>query len=73
MKILIKNSTVILVGLLSLIYLINPTAGIIEIIPDNIPFVGNVDEGLATVLLISAIRYFGVDIAKVFGQPKPKQ
>jgi hypothetical protein len=30
------------------IYLLNPTAGILEIIPDNIPIVGNLDEGGAT-------------------------
>jgi hypothetical protein len=30
------------------IYLLNPTAGILEIIPDTIPIVGNLDEGGAT-------------------------
>lgn len=72
MKNVFRHLVVAFVGLISLIYLINPTAGIIEFIPDNIPFVGNVDEGLATILLISAIRYFGIDLSKVFGQSSSK-
>lgn len=33
------------------IYLINPTAGVLELLPDNLPFIGNLDEGVATVLI----------------------
>jgi len=40
-----------LAGLVSLLYILNPTAGIVEIIPDNLPIVGNLDEGMAAVLL----------------------
>ena len=36
---------------LGLIYLLNPTAGIIEILPDNLPWIGNIDEGAAAVAL----------------------
>lgn len=35
-----KDFLIIVLGLLSFIYLTNPTAGVIEIIPDNIPFIG---------------------------------
>ena len=38
-----------------LIYLLNPTLGIFELIPDNLPIVGNLDEGLATMLVIAGI------------------
>lgn len=38
------------------IYLINPTAGIIEMLPDNIPFIGNLDEAGATAFIIYAWR-----------------
>ncbi len=41
--------------LFSLVYLVNPTAGIIEFIPDNMPFFGNLDEAGATGMLIWAI------------------
>lgn len=55
---MIKNILVGLLALLSLIYLINPTAGILEFIPDNIPFIGNLDEGGAAYILYSCIEYF---------------
>jgi uncharacterized membrane protein YkvA (DUF1232 family) len=38
------------------IYLVNPTAGVLELIPDMLPFVGNLDEAGATALLIYGIR-----------------
>jgi uncharacterized membrane protein YkvA (DUF1232 family) len=34
------------------IYLINPTAGVLELIPDIAPFIGNLDEAGATALLL---------------------
>ena len=53
-----KNLSVISLAVLSIIYLANPTAGVFELLPDNIPFVGNVDEGLAAFVLYSCIEYF---------------
>ncbi len=40
-----------LAALVGFAYLLNPTAGIIEAIPDNIPLIGNLDEGVATMLV----------------------
>jgi len=52
-----------LLGLLSLIYLVNPGFGVFELLPDAIPGIGNVDEGLAAYVLFSVITYFlGKDI-----------
>ena len=45
-----------LLSLIGLIYLLNPTAGIIEIIPDNFPLIGNLDEGVAAVLVWEGIN-----------------
>lgn len=39
------------------IYLLNPTAGVFELLPDNLPVVGNLDEAGATVLLLWALGY----------------
>lgn len=51
-------------GLLGLIYLLNPGAGILEIVPDNIPFVGNLDEATATYLVLAALkRIFNIDLS----------
>ena len=57
-----KNLFVILTGLVSLVYLINPTAGLFEIIPDNFPIIGNLDEAAACALLLAVFRYFGIDL-----------
>ena len=57
-----KNLFVILTGLVSLVYLINPTAGLFEIIPDNFPIIGNLDEAVACALLLAVFRYFGIDL-----------
>jgi hypothetical protein len=40
-----------LAGVLGLVYLLNPTLGVLELIPDNLPIVGNLDEGVATMLI----------------------
>lgn len=50
-----KKIGAVLVGFLSVVYLLNPTLGIFEFIPDNIPGFGNLDEGAAGALLIWAI------------------
>ena len=66
-----KPIIVAFIGVLSLIYIINPGAGIIEFIPDNIPFFGNLDEATAVVILLSCLRYFGIDLANLFKR-KPR-
>ena len=40
-----------LLGAVGGVYLANPTAGILELIPDNIPLLGNLDDGAAAFLL----------------------
>lgn len=67
-----KNIVVIMVGLLSILYLLNPGAGVFELIPDNIPGLGNLDEATAVLLLVSCLRYFGIDIANVFRRKKSR-
>ena len=58
----IKSLLVLLVGAIAAVYLLNPGAGFIELIPDNIPIIGNLDEAGATVILISCFAYFGIDL-----------
>jgi hypothetical protein len=51
-------------GLLAAIYLANPGAGLIEIIPDNIPIIGNLDEVGATLIFLNCLAYFGIDLRR---------
>ena len=51
-----KKTRDIILGIIGLVYIINPTAGIFELIPDNIPIVGNLDEFAASYLVIKAIK-----------------
>ncbi len=61
-----KPLFVFLLALAATFYLINPGAGIFEIIPDNLPFIGNLDEVGATALLLGCLRYFGIDPISIF-------
>jgi hypothetical protein len=64
----IKAIIAAVVGILSAIYLINPTFGVFELLPDNLPVVGNLDEATATALLLSSLAYFGWDLRTLFGR-----
>lgn len=61
-----KNILIALVGIISLLYLINLGMGIFELIPDNLPIIGNLDEAGVAVLLIAALKYFGLDLTRFF-------
>lgn len=65
MKIL-KHLIVIFLGVISVLYLMNPTAGILELLPDNLPGIGNIDEAAATALLLACFAYFGIDATRFF-------
>lgn len=65
---MLKSVIVIILGILSLLYILNPGAGVFELIPDNIPFIGNLDEATAAMILLACLRYFGIDIGNVFKQ-----
>ncbi len=50
---------VYLASVVGFAYILNPTAGIIEFIPDNLPIVGNLDEGVAfTLLWYGLVEFF---------------
>ncbi len=61
-----KKIGVFLLGLFAALYLLNPTAGIFELIPDNLPLIGNLDEAAAVALLLMCLRYFGYDLPNLF-------
>ncbi|MBI2921119.1 MAG: DUF1232 domain-containing protein [Planctomycetes bacterium] len=65
----IARSTIVWLTCISLtVYMLNPGRGQAEILPDNLQFFGNLDELVATVILISGLRYFGLDVARFFAK-----
>jgi uncharacterized membrane protein YkvA (DUF1232 family) len=46
---------VYLMSAIGVIYLLNPTFGVLEFLPDNLPVIGNMDEGLAVMLILAGI------------------
>lgn len=65
-----KKVVVSCVGLLATLYILNPTAGLFEILPDNLPLVGNLDEAAAVALLLMCLSYFGIDLPNIFKRDK---
>jgi hypothetical protein len=66
----VQKGIVLAITLLAGLYLVNPTMGVFELIPDNLPLIGNLDEVAATAILISGLNFFGVNIswlASIFG------
>ena len=68
-----KRIVVFSVGILATIYILNPTAGLFEIIPDNLPLVGNLDEAAAVALLLMCLSYFGIDLPNIFKRDKEEE
>jgi hypothetical protein len=69
---LLKEMIIIALGVLAALYLLNPTFGVFELIPDAIPIIGNLDEAGATLILLSVFRYYGFDLERLFGK-RPSQ
>jgi hypothetical protein len=65
---MLKKIVVAFLGIIALLYLLNIGAGIIELIPDNFPFIGNLDEASAVVLLLLCLKYFGFNLRKIFNK-----
>jgi uncharacterized membrane protein YkvA (DUF1232 family) len=61
-----QDITVIGTAFFALLYILNPTAGFLELIPDNFPLIGNLDEAGAVFIIIAALKYFGFEIPNIF-------
>jgi hypothetical protein len=68
-----KGLLVFFLGIIAIMYLLNIEIGFIELIPDNIPLVGNLDEAGAVTLLLMCLRYFGIDVTKIFEKDRDKK
>lgn len=68
-----KKIAVFCAGLLAVLYILNPTAGVFELIPDNIPLIGNLDEAAAVALLLMCLKYFGIELPDIFRRGKKEE
>lgn len=59
---LVKRGVAVVLAAISFVYILNPGAGILEIIPDNIPLIGNFDEAFFVAVFFSCMAYLGVDL-----------
>jgi hypothetical protein len=55
---------------LSILFLANPTFGIVEI-PDNLPFVGNIDEVVVSGILFACLSRLGINPIPTFRRNAP--
>jgi uncharacterized membrane protein YkvA (DUF1232 family) len=58
----INDIIIPLCGVAGVAYLLNLTPGMFEFIPDNIPFIGSLDEAAASAMVLYAMRHFGFDM-----------
>ncbi|MAS35015.1 MAG: hypothetical protein CL610_13480 [Anaerolineaceae bacterium] len=65
MKRVLQEMFVLGIAAVAVLYLINPTAGILEFIPDNLPLVGNLDEAGAVLILTNVLAYYGLDLNRL--------
>ena len=57
-----KSLGMLVLGAFSVLYIANPGLGVFELLPDVLPGVGNIDEALATMLLLRVLAYFGLNL-----------
>lgn len=60
-----KEMVIIAITGVALVYLVVPS-----IVPDFIPLVGWLDEGIATTILLSALNHYGLDLTGLFGKDR---
>ena len=54
--------------IISTIWILNMQFGLLFEIPDNIPFIGNLDEAFFTMLFITSLSYFGIELPFLTGK-----
>ena len=56
---LLKSGGALVAATLSALYLANDDAGVVGLIPDNIPVAGNLHEFIASLIIICSLAYPG--------------
>jgi uncharacterized membrane protein YkvA (DUF1232 family) len=56
MSLKLKAAALFISALTSFVYLLNPGAGLFELLPDALPLVGNLDEAAFVTILLASVR-----------------
>jgi hypothetical protein len=67
---ILREMVILGIAAFLVIYMINPTAGFIELLPDNLPLFGNLDEATATLILLRIAAYYGINVSWLAGKQK---
>lgn len=65
---LFKEFIILVIAASAVIYLFLPS-----LLPDIVPLIGWLDEGLATTILLSALKHWGFDLTGLFGDSEVKE
>lgn len=69
---ILREMLVLALAALMILYLVNPTAGFIELLPDNLPLIGNLDEATATLILLRIAAYYGINLSWLTDRKPPR-
>lgn len=74
-----KDVLVFIVTAIAAVYIVWPSL-IPDFVPDVLPFIGQIDDDTAVLVIISCFRYYGIDLTNIFmgwkrlrGNPGPTQ
>lgn len=59
---IIREFIILIIAAMALVYLFLPS-----LLPDVVPLVGWLDEGVATTIMLSALKHWGLDLTSLFG------
>lgn len=65
---LFKEFIIMIIAAVSVIYLLLPS-----LLPDIVPLIGWLDEGVATTIVLSALKHWGFDLTGLFGENKVRE
>jgi hypothetical protein len=75
----LKDALVFLIGAAAGVYIMWPSL-IPDFVPDMLPFLGQLDDNTAMLVILSCFRYFGLDLTNIFmgfqrfrGQQPPRK
>ncbi len=70
---LLKEMVIVFLAVFAVVYLVFPTLGIFELIPDAIPIIGNMDEAVATLIILNTLNYYGLDLTNLYGSARRRR